>query len=135
MKRIFADTYYWIALLSPKDEGHAKAIAISSSIAGCVLVTTDEVLSEVLTFFGRQGASARRAAVALVEHILADDAVLVHPQSRDSFLAGLSLYRSRPDKGFSLIDCIVMTAMRREGIDEVLTHDEHFSQEGFQTLL
>ena len=56
------------------------------------------------------------------------------PQSRDSFLAGLELYRARPDKGFSLADCISMQTMRREGLTEVLTNDRHFEQEGFRAL-
>jgi predicted nucleic acid-binding protein len=61
--------------------------------------------------------------------------VTVLPQSRDSFLAGLRLYELRLDKAYSLTDCISMEIMRREKLDEVLTHDEHFSQEGFRPLL
>ena len=40
--------------------------------------------------------------------ILASPVIRVIPQSRESFLAGLHLYRSRPDKGYSLVDCISM---------------------------
>jgi predicted nucleic acid-binding protein len=58
----------------------------------------------------------------------------VIPQSRESFLAGLQLYRARPDKGYSLVDCISMQAMRKEGLSEVLTNDRHFEQEGFRAL-
>jgi predicted nucleic acid-binding protein len=57
------------------------------------------------------------------------------PQSRASFLSGLQLYRARPDKGYSLTDCVSMQTMRREGLTEVLTNDRHFEQEGFHTLL
>jgi hypothetical protein len=42
--------------------------------------------------------------------------VRVVPQSRDSFLAGMALYGSRPDKGYSLTDCISMQTMRKEGL-------------------
>jgi hypothetical protein len=28
------------------------------------------------------------------------------PQSRESFLSGMALYGARPDKGYSLTDCI-----------------------------
>jgi uncharacterized protein len=61
--------------------------------------------------------------------------VIVRPQSHQTFLDGLSLYKSRPDKGYSLTDCISMQAMHQEGITEVLTHDAHFAQEGFALLL
>jgi len=46
----------------------------------------------------------------------------------------MSLYEARPDKGYSLTDCISMQTMRREGITEVLTDDRHFEQEGFHAL-
>jgi predicted nucleic acid-binding protein len=47
----------------------------------------------------------------------------------------LSLYETRPDKGYSLTDCISMNTMRQERISDILTHDSHFTQEGFITLL
>jgi hypothetical protein len=61
--------------------------------------------------------------------------VTVHPQSRVSFLSGLALYEARPDKGYRLTDCISMETMRAEGISGILTHDNHFMQEGFTILL
>jgi len=70
-----------------------------------------------------------------VRRILDDRRVTVHPQSRESFLAGLHLYEQRYDKGYSLVDCISMTTMRRQGISEVLTNDRHFTQEGFTVVL
>jgi uncharacterized protein len=66
--------------------------------------------------------------------LMTDPTVLVVPQSRTSFLARLELYRSRPDKGYSLVDCISMCTMHKEGITEVLTNERHFEQEGFRAL-
>jgi predicted nucleic acid-binding protein len=66
--------------------------------------------------------------------ILSDPAVHIIPQSHESFLSGFDLYASRPDKGYSLTDCISMQAMRQEGLTEVLTNDRHFEQEGFRAL-
>ena len=71
----------------------------------------------------------------VIEDALADPLVIVRPQSHQTFLDGLALYKSRPDKGYSLTDCISMEAMRQEGISEILTHDNHFTQEGFTILL
>jgi predicted nucleic acid-binding protein len=51
-----------------------------------------------------------------------------------SFQAGFDLYAARPDKGYSLTDCVSMNTMRREGLTEVLTNDRHFEQEGFKAL-
>jgi predicted nucleic acid-binding protein len=36
---------------------------------------------------------------------------------------------------FADAHCISMEAMREEGITEILTHDDHFTQEGFTKLL
>jgi uncharacterized protein len=57
------------------------------------------------------------------------------PASPDDFELGLSLYEQRPDKEWSLTDCISMEAMRREQIRHVLTTDHHFEQAGFEILL
>jgi uncharacterized protein len=59
----------------------------------------------------------------------------VLPQSHASFQGGLALYERRPDKKYSLADCITMNVMKREGIKEILTNDHHFVQEGFVRLL
>jgi predicted nucleic acid-binding protein len=58
----------------------------------------------------------------------------VVPQTRRSFLDGFALYRARPDKGYSLTDCISMATMRRSALTDVLTNDRHFEQEGFHAL-
>lgn len=39
------------------------------------------------------------------------------------------------DKGYSLVDCISMTTMRRHGILKILTNEHHFMQEGFNVIL
>lgn len=58
----------------------------------------------------------------------------VIPQTRMGFLDALALYEARPDKDYSLTDCISMQVMRREGLTDVLTNDHHFTQEGFHIV-
>jgi predicted nucleic acid-binding protein len=99
------------------------------------LVTTDEVLGELLDGLAHRGPALRDVAGQAVRRILGDEGVAVHPQSRQSFLDGLRLYEQRSDKGYSLVDCVSMTTMRRYGIAEVLTNDRHFIQEGFSVLI
>ncbi len=48
--------------------------------------------------------------------------------------AGFQLFDQRPDKGYSLTDCISMIVMKEMKITEILTHDRHFTQEGFKIL-
>ena len=134
MRVVFADTFYWAALTSVGDAAHEQAVFLSRSLSPLQLVTTDEVFCEYLAFFAGAKASVRTQAAKNVADLMQSLAVRVHPQSRESFLAGLELYRARPDKGYSLVDCISMQAMRREGLTDVLTNDRHFEQEGFRAL-
>ena len=135
MRRIFADTLYWIAMTHRNDQWHQAAVNVSRSLAGCHLVTTDEVLTEVMNAFSEAGQFFRKEAITLVRDLRAEQTVTIHAQSRLTFDSGLNLYEARPDKGYSLTDCISMVTMRQEGITEVLTHDDHFTQEGFTKLL
>lgn len=134
MNLVFADTFYWAALTSADDPAHIRAMEISRSLAPASIITTEEVLSEYLTFFCGAMEHLRREVVRNVIAILHDPTVRVISQSHDTFTAGFDLYRSRPDKGYSLTDCISMQTMRREGLTEVLTNDRHFEQEGFRAL-
>lgn len=133
---LFVDTFYWLALIDPRGDWHGRAQAVSRTYASAFLLTTDEVLVEVLNALAATGRSSlRRAAVASIEQILRSPQVEVVPQSRDTFQTGLLLYASRPDKGYSLTVCISMQTMRAHGVAEVLTHDHHFEHEGFVVLL
>jgi predicted nucleic acid-binding protein len=135
MRRVFADTYYWIALLNDRDQGQAAARTATQALQGIPLVTTEEVLTEVLAFFCEEGRYLRQLASDTVRGLLSNPLVHVEPQSHRSFLAGLGLYEARQDKEYSLTDCVSMNLMRQEGISEVLTNDDHFAQEGFTKLL
>jgi predicted nucleic acid-binding protein len=135
VKLVFADTLYWGALLHPQDQYRIRAVRARAAVGEALLVTTDEVLTELLDGLAQRGPGLREVAAQAVRRILTDSRVRVHVQSRASFLAGLRLYEQRFDKGYSLVDCISMTTMRRHGISEVLTNDHHFTQEGFEALL
>ena len=131
----FADTLYFVALFNPRDQWHERAVAASKLIAKTKLITTEEVLVELLNFFSEYGEKARRGAVTQAEGILSGANIDVARQSHEGFLGGLSLYKARPDKGYSLTDCISMYTMRERGISDILTHDDHFRQEGFKVLI
>jgi predicted nucleic acid-binding protein len=135
VRLVFADTLYWGAALHPNDQYRAQVISAREALGEVRLVTTDEVPTELLDGLAQRGPHLREAATRAVRRILDDRRVTVHPQSRDSFLAGLRLYEQRNDKGYSLVDCISMTTMLRQGIVEVLTNDHHFIQEGFTVVL
>ncbi|MFE1747865.1 type II toxin-antitoxin system VapC family toxin [Coleofasciculus sp. H7-2] len=134
MKMVFADTFYWISLINPRDGWHKQVLEVTKSLTRTPIVTTDQVLVEVLAFYSKSGTRMRQRIVQLVRNIMNNSNVQIVEQTHESFLSGLDLYESRIDKGYSLTDGISMITMRELGIAEVLTHDKHFTQEGFTIL-
>ena len=134
MRKVFVDTVYWIAIANPKDQWRHAAETARQQLGNVRLVTTEEVLTEFLTALSKT-VPLRQIAARVVRRILGNPNVRVIPQSRDSFQKGLRRYEERPDKGYSLQDCISMNAMNSESITEILTNDRHFEQDGFTVLM
>lgn len=132
MTEIFADTYYFIALLGPPGEELDRATQATIG-RNDSLVTTEWVLMELANFLSPE--QNRRLFVETHEALRADSAVVIVPADHSQFLEGAELYADRPDKNWSLTDCISFLVMRQRGIGEALTGDHHFEQAGFVALL
>src|SRR5437867_7165958 len=72
----FADTFYWIALLFPRDAFHAAVVSFSRTLGSVRLVTTDEVLTEVLSYFAGLGPYWRANVAVLVHAVRQERATL-----------------------------------------------------------
>ena len=139
MPETFADTAYWIAVSTAGDKWAAAATRARAALpSNTRIVTTEEVLSEFLGWVSLRRERLRHLrpiAGATVREALLDPGVIVVEQTHESFLAGLDLYERRPDRDYSLVDCISMSVMRERGIREALTSDRHFEEEGFAALM
>lgn len=135
MKKVFADTGYWVAIVNRHDQLHAKAKDASISLGPHLQVTSEMVLTELAAFFSVQGARLRQAVAELIRSIRASPNIRVVPQTSLQFQDALALYEQSPDKEWSLTDCASFLTMRELGITEALAHDEHFEQAGFVALL
>ncbi|TRT54917.1 MAG: PIN domain-containing protein [Microcystis aeruginosa Ma_QC_C_20070703_M131] len=135
MKIVFVDSLYWIALINPKDQWHSVTVEAKKRYGSAKFVTTEAVLIEVLNYFSTYGARFRFISSQVTRAILDDPDIEVLPINSSLFLSGLNLDEQTLDKGYSMVDCISMMAMKNRDISEVLTHDKHFSQEGFNILL
>jgi predicted nucleic acid-binding protein len=135
MRKVFADTLYWVAIVKPNDSYQEPATQARQAIGACTLVTTDEVLFEFVNTFSNRGRTLREKAVQTARKLLNNPNVKVVVQSRDSFLRALDRFSKRPDKEYSLTDCSSMNVMEAEGIRDVLTNDHHFEQEGYNVLI
>ena len=135
MKVVFADTLYWVAIIKPRDPWADPARKAKDALGKTILITTDEILTEFLNLLAGGGSRLREQAGKMVHAIMDNPNVRVIPQTRDSFLKGLSLYEQRADKGYSLTDCISMHIMISESVTKVLTNDHHFEQKGLTVLI
>jgi len=132
MTAIFADTSFYVAMANPRDALHARAQQQAQGHAGAV-VTTEYVLVETANFLSRS--PDRAVFVALLGALDADPQTTVVAGSHERFLDGCARYRDRPDKDWSLTDCLSFLTMEELGLTEALTADHHFEQAGFRALL
>ena len=131
MSKMFADTFYFLALLNKNDQAHAKALQASAQIEE--LITTEWVLTELAD--GLASSRHRSMFLQTRQELLADADVRVMPLDVQLHEEGIRLYASRADKEWSLTDCISFVVMQREAVTEALTGDHHFEQAGFVALL
>ncbi|HEY5915213.1 MAG TPA: PIN domain-containing protein [Verrucomicrobiae bacterium] len=132
MKPVFVDTFFLLAALNPDDAHHEAALAWSDAYEG-PLLTTAWVITEVADALA--GLRHRRVFQEFQETLASEERLHIVSPDQNLWERGLRLYFSRPDKEWSLTDCISFTVMGDEGLTEALTGDHHFEQAGFVALL
>ena len=132
MNEVFADAFYFIALLNRFDQHHAAAVAASRQLS-VMLVTTHWILVEVADALGLP--TTRTRVASFLKALASDPMIQVAPLDLGLYERGLDLYSRRPDKSWSLTDCISFVVMTDRGLTEALTGDHHFEQAGYRALL
>jgi predicted nucleic acid-binding protein len=129
---VFVDTSFVVALVNQRDQHHLKALDLSSQFEQRHLLTTDAVLLEIGNALAK---NFRTVSIQVIEDFLTSSKIQIVHLYPDLFHKGFSLYRSRLDQSWGLIDCVSFIVMREAGIVESLTADKHFEQAGFRALL
>jgi len=116
------------------DRNHAKALRLRRELeqAGRRWVMTTWILVEFLG--GAARPPHRSVAAAFVKQLAADPDTTVLSASQTDYEAGFALYESRPDKSWSLVDCISILVCQRLGITQVFSGDHHFEQAGLMLV-
>jgi predicted nucleic acid-binding protein len=130
MTEVFADSFYFIALLNKRDQHHRVACEMARQNFHRI-VTTHWVLVETINALSARPlrAIAHDFAVAALA-----DASLQVISERHWFERGLDLFGNRPDKDWSLTDRISFAVMRDRGVTHTLTGDRHYAQAGYVPL-
>jgi uncharacterized protein len=131
----FADTSFWIALSSKRDQHHSQAHVWHATVVRTrsKVVTTEAVLWEWLNALA--DASTRAFAAEGYRRVHADTGIEVIPFEQELRGAAVDLYRNRLDKNWSLTDCLSFVVMQRRGITEALSTDRHFEQAGLKAVM
>ncbi len=129
---IFVDTGYFLGLLQPGDPLQQRARIYTHAVSG-VRLTTEFIFIEVAATLSSP--CNRRRVAPFIAALRVDPLYEIVPASSSLFEAGLLLCDARPDKEWSLTDCISFVLMQERGISRALAFDHHFEQAGFEALL
>lgn len=132
MTRVYADTSFFVATIGPRDQFHRQAVEFMQAYDGEVL-TTDFVLLEFGNYLFR--IKDRAFLEPVLRNIRSNPRYHVAQATRKLLQAGIDRFNARPDKEWSLTDCISFVVMEDHGVREALTSDSDFEQAGFVKLL
>ncbi|MFZ1024486.1 MAG: type II toxin-antitoxin system VapC family toxin [Thermoplasmata archaeon] len=132
---IFVDSSAWIALLDQRDGFHRQAREFQRDLLGGIhgrLVTTDYVLDEAVTYLRLRGPAPLVGAFRDI--VRASESVQVVWTTPDRFWTAWDTLLGRPDKRWSLTDCLSFVTMKSLGIRLAFGFDSDFRQAGFELL-
>ncbi|MBZ5609194.1 MAG: PIN domain-containing protein [Acidobacteriia bacterium] len=119
---VFVDTSVWYAAADSQDAGNARAKAILA--AGQPLVTSDHVLIETWTLLRYR---IRREAADRFWEALRSGVAAIEPVSAADLEAAWQIGTAFRDQDFSIVDRTSFAVMRRLGIEQAASFDDHFA--------
>lgn len=129
---VFADTFFFLAMLDSSDPAHNQAQE-QAARPWKEIVTTEFVLMELGNALSRVG--DRDAFLEVLALVRSTAVYRIIPAGPQAFSRAVEHFRSRMDKDWSLTDCSSMCVMRELGLKQILTGDHHFTQAGLEILL
>jgi uncharacterized protein len=131
MRRVFLDTVGLLAIWDEADQWHSDAEQAMEALNITVeFFTSDAVLFECGNASARK--PYRRAVVELRTEL--KEAGRVLRPSEDELQAAWDAFDQRQYAGAGIVDQISFILMRRYGLTDVFTNDDHFRAAGFFTL-
>jgi predicted nucleic acid-binding protein len=133
-ERLFLDVSFVVARFSRRDQYHKAARSLATRTRDYrELWTTEAVLLEIGAAFAAPG--QRQIAVRVWDQFHSDARCRMVSISGGLLERAMDLFGSRPDKAWSLADCISFILMADHHLTDALTCDHHFVQAGFRALL
>ena len=131
-KAIFVDTGALFTAANAKDKDHQKAKDFLTKLAEekVILLVTNFIIAEIYTLMLRK--IGRDEAIEYVEK-LRNTAEIERVSEEDENKAWQIILRYQ-DKDFSYVDATSFAVMKRLGIRDAFSFDEHFEQYSFNRL-
>ena len=134
---LFVDTSGWANYLIKTEPFYAEATKL---LQQCFhnkveLVTSNYVMAELSALLYSPLRVTKSQQIMIFDVIKTASWVKVIHIDQATEQRAYQLWKSRPDKNWSLVDCTSFVLMEDEGITKSLTSDHHFEQAGFVQLL
>jgi predicted nucleic acid-binding protein len=129
---MFLDTSGLLCLHDSRD--HRQPVAANHYRRAQQIVTTNYVLAEFVALAQARGV-ARVNTLKILRDLAGVQRVEIAWVDESLHEAAMALLEARLDKDYSLCDAVSFVLMRERQINEALTTDKHFAQEGFVRLL
>ena len=127
MRQIVVDTSALCALVDRDDRyDHAVEIFLNENAAQIMLLVTDYVLDETLTWVKSRFGS--RSALKLGRRLRSSNFCAFVKLTVEDEVATWRVFEKYDDKDWSYTDCSCLALMQRVGIHETLSTDHHFDQ-------
>jgi len=137
LPELFVDTSGWATLVDPSQILHIQMRTLYRNILQQKrrLVTSNYILSELVALLISPMRISRPSLVTFVEGIKTSPYIEVVHIDATLDQQAWDLFKKRPDKKWTLVDCSSFVLMQQRGITEAITNDHHFEQAGFIRLL
>jgi len=126
---VFMDTFAFIAWINTRASAHQRVHDYIDGFSGRI-VTTEWILDELGNALCAPPVRGRY--VELIRRLRTNSTFEIVPYGTKHHRAGFDLLAARPDKSWSLTDCISFAVMEERGLTVALTGDRHFEQAGFR---
>ena len=125
---VFPDASFWIAYRDERQNLHEEAKRILGEVfrRRSKFVTTLPVLCEIQAHFSRSLKKKKLVLEDFENNPLVHQEEIAHMDQQRAF----ELLRRHADKSYSLCDALSFVIIRRVGLKQVLTFDDHFRQFG-----
>jgi uncharacterized protein len=126
--RVLLDASFWIALRDAREPWHSRARGLAQGLLRrrVRFVFTSLILAETLAHFSRSPLMRGQ----LMDDARANPAMEWEPVPHADELAAFDLLRQHRDKSYSFCDAVSFVLMRRLGLRQAVSFDEHFRQFG-----